>query len=175
MQAVFLIFYDGVVAVFSSITLPLLHHQILSIMKYLKSIILFIAFFAISFAQNAQAQNVVELNKQQFLEKVWNYEANPEQWVYEGSLPCVIDFSATWCGPCRRMEPILENMALKYNGKIVVYKVDVDKESELAGLFGISSIPAFLFCPVKGEPQGTMGAYPADKFEEIIRSVLLGN
>ena len=120
------------------------------------------------------AQSVVELDKQQFLEKVWNYETNPNAWVYNGSLPCVIDFNAKWCGPCRKMEPILKDLAIKYNGTVIIYKVDVDKEKELASLFGISSIPAFLFCPTNGEPRGTMGAYPADEFEKIIRTVLLG-
>lgn len=122
----------------------------------------------------SQAQSVIELDKQQFLDKVWNYETNPDTWVYNGSLPCVIDFNAKWCGPCRKMEPILKDMARKYDGKIIIYKVDVDKEKELASLFGISSIPAFLFCPTNGEPRGTMGAYPADDFEKIIRTVLLG-
>lgn len=142
------------------------------IMKRL-AITLTLGFIAI-FSSLLHAQSVVELDKQQFLEKVWNYETNPNAWVYNGSLPCVIDFNAKWCGPCRKMEPILKDMARKYDGKIIIYKVDVDKEKELASLFGISSIPAFLFCPTNGEPRGTMGAYPADEFEKIIRTVLLG-
>ena len=141
----------------------------------MKRITLIIAIaFATIFAFSAQAQEVIELNKQQFLEKVWNYESNPDAWQYNGTLPCVIDFNAKWCGPCRKMEPILKDMARKYDGKIIIYKVDVDKEKELASLFGISSIPAFLFCPTEGDPRGTMGAYPADDFEKIIRTVLLG-
>lgn len=142
------------------------------IMKRL-AITLTLGFIAI-FSSLLHAQSVVELDKQQFLEKVWNYETNPNAWVYNGSLPCVIDFNAKWCGPCRKMEPILKDLAIKYNGKVIIYKVDVDKEKELASLFGISSIPAFLFCPTNGEPRGTMGAYPADEFEMIIRTVLLG-
>ena len=142
------------------------------IMKRL-AITLTLGFIAI-FSSLLHAQSVVELDKQQFLEKVWNYETNPNAWVYNGSLPCVIDFNAKWCGPCRKMEPILKDLAIKYDGKIIIYKVDVDKEKELASLFGISSIPAFLFCPTNGEPRGTMGAYPADEFEKIIRTVLLG-
>lgn len=137
------------------------------------AITLTLGFIAI-FSSLLHAQSVVELDKQQFLEKVWNYETNPNAWVYNGSLPCVIDFNAKWCGPCRKMEPILKDLAIKYNGKVIIYKVDVDKEKELASLFGISSIPAFLFCPTNGEPRGTMGAYPADEFEKIIRTVLLG-
>ena len=141
----------------------------------MKQTILIIATLVVSlWACDTQAQTVIELNRQQFLDKVWNYETSPEAWKYQGTLPCVIDFSAKWCGPCRKMEPILENLALKYRDRIIIYKVDVDKEKELAALFGVSSIPAFLFCPINGEPQGTMGAYPAEEFEKIIRQVLLG-
>lgn len=139
-----------------------------------KTVLIITSLFIAICATFSQAQSVIELNKQQFLDKVWNYETNPDTWVYNGSLPCVIDFNAKWCGPCRKMEPILKDMARKYDGKIIIYKVDVDKEKELASLFGISSIPAFLFCPTNGEPRGTMGAYPADEFEKIIRTVLLG-
>ncbi|MBQ2978894.1 MAG: thiol reductase thioredoxin [Bacteroidaceae bacterium] len=141
----------------------------------MKQTILIIATLVVSlWACDTQAQTVIELNRQQFLDKVWNYETSPEAWKYQGTLPCVIDFNAKWCGPCRKMEPILENLALKYRDRIIIYKVDVDKEKELAALFGVSSIPAFLFCPINGEPQGTMGAYPAEEFEKIIRQVLLG-
>lgn len=139
-----------------------------------KTALIITSLFIAICASFSQAQSVIELDKQQFLDKVWNYETNPDTWVYNGSLPCVIDFNAKWCGPCRKMEPILKDMARKYDGKIIIYKVDVDKEKELASLFGISSIPAFLFCPTNGEPRGTMGAYPADEFEKIIRTVLLG-
>ena len=139
-----------------------------------KTALIITSLFIAICASFSQAQSVIELNKQQFLDKVWNYETNPDTWVYNGSLPCVIDFNAKWCGPCRKMEPILKDMARKYDGKIIIYKVDVDKEKELASLFGISPIPAFLFCPTNGEPRGTMGAYPADEFEKIIRTVLLG-
>lgn len=139
-----------------------------------KTALIITSLFIAICATFSQAQSVIELDKQQFLDKVWNYETNPDTWVYSGSLPCVIDFNAKWCGPCRKMEPILKDMARKYDGKIIIYKVDVDKEKELASLFGISSIPAFLFCPTNGEPRGTMGAYPADEFEKIIRTVLLG-
>lgn len=144
-------------------------------MKTIKSIFTVILLLvASSFVLTSSAQEVIELNKQQFLEKVWNYETNPNAWKYNGTLPCVIDFNAKWCGPCRQMNPILNDMATKYAGRVIIYKVDVDKEQELASLFGISSIPAFLFCPVNGDPSGTMGAYPANEFEKLIRSVLLG-
>ena len=144
-------------------------------MKTIKSIITAtLLLVASSFICSTSAQEVVELNKQQFLEKVWNYETNPEAWKYNGTLPCVIDFNAKWCGPCRQMNPILNDMAAKYAGKVIIYKVNVDKEQELSALFGISSIPAFLFCPVDGDPRGTVGAYPANEFEKLIRTVLLG-
>ncbi|MBO7317907.1 MAG: thiol reductase thioredoxin [Bacteroidales bacterium] len=144
-------------------------------MKTIKSIITAtLLLLASSFIFSTSAQEVIELNKQQFLEKVWNYETNPEAWKYNGTLPCVIDFNAKWCGPCRQMNPILNDMAAKYAGKVIIYKVNVDKEQELSALFGISSIPAFLFCPVDGDPRGTVGAYPANEFEKLIRTVLLG-
>lgn len=125
-------------------------------------------------AQEVVAQTIVSLDVEKFREQVWNYDKNPDRWVYEGELPCVIDFSATWCGPCRRMEPILENLALKYNGKVVIYQVDVDKSPQLASMFGVSSVPAFLFCPVGGQPRGTVGGYPAEEFENLIKTLLLG-
>ena len=100
-------------------------------MKTIKSIITTtLLLVASSLIFNSSAQEVIELNKQQFLEKVWNYETNPDAWKYNGSLPCVIDFNAKWCGPCRQMNPILNDMATKYAGRIVIYKVDVDKEKE---------------------------------------------
>ena len=124
-------------------------------------------------ASSTQAQEVIELNKQQFLEKVWNYEVDTDTWKYNGTLPCIIDFNAKWCGPCRRMEPILKDMAKKYEGQIIIYKVDVDKEQELASFFRIKSIPAFMFCPLEGKPRGAKGAYPAEDFEKFIKEVLL--
>ena len=102
----------------------------------MKQTILIIATLVVSlWACDTQAQTVIELNRQQFLDKVWNYETSPEAWKYQGTLPCVIDFNAKWCGPCRKMEPILENLALKYRDRIIIYKVDVDKEKELERLY----------------------------------------
>ncbi|MDR0699783.1 MAG: thiol reductase thioredoxin [Tannerella sp.] len=116
---------------------------------------------------------VVVLNKADFLKKVYNYEKNPEEWVYEGELPCIIDFYADWCGPCKRVAPILKELAAEYKGKIIVYQINVDRERELARLFGVSSIPMFLFVPAKDKPQSTMGAIPRDSFVEIIEEFLL--
>lgn len=99
----------------------------------------------------------IKLTKQDFLEKVMNYEVNTTEWKYEGDLPCLIDFYADWCAPCRQAAPILEELAKEYAGKIYIYKVDTQKEMELASVFRIQGIPAFLYCPMEGKPQMTSG------------------
>jgi thioredoxin 1 len=117
---------------------------------------------------------VVHLTTQEFKEKVFNYE-NATDWKYEGSLPAIIDFYADWCGPCKMVAPILEELALKYAGKIIVYKVDTENEQELASVFGIQSIPTLLFVPKEGQPQAAMGALPRQSFEDAINDILLKN
>jgi thioredoxin 1 len=97
-------------------------------------------------------KGTIHLTKQDFLHKVMNYEENPQEWVYRGSKPCLIDFYADWCAPCRITSPILEELAEEYHGRIHIYKVDTEKERELAAVFGIQSIPSFLFCPMEGNP-----------------------
>lgn len=126
-------------------------------------------------AQNTSAPKgeVTPLSKQQFLEKVMNYETNPNEWIYLGKRPCVIDFTATWCGPCRKMAPVLEELAKQYDGKVDFYKIDIDDEPELAAVFGISAVPALLFCPLKGIPRGAMGAQPKEELEKSIKNFLL--
>lgn len=99
----------------------------------------------------------IHLTKAEFLNKVMNYEENKDVWKFEGDKPCLVDFYATWCGPCKITSPILEELAIEYAGKINIYKVDTDKERELASVFGIQSIPSFLFCPVEGQPMMTAG------------------
>lgn len=94
----------------------------------------------------------VHLTKDQFIKQVMNYEKNTNTWVFEGDKPCLVDFYADWCAPCRITSPILEDLANEYAGKINIYKVDVDSEQELASVFGIRSIPTFLFCPLNGDP-----------------------
>ena len=116
--------------------------------------------------------SVTHLTNESFKQKVFNYELN-KQWKYEGDKPAIIDFYATWCGPCRVLSPIVEEIAKEYAGKIVVYKVDTDAEHLLSQNMGISSLPTLLFIPVKGQPQAAMGAIPKETFKKAIEEVLL--
>lgn len=115
----------------------------------------------------------IQLTKAEFLEKVANYEADPTEWKYLGDKPCIIDFYADWCGPCKVVAPILEELAQEFADDIYIYKVDTEKEQELAAAFGIRSIPSLLFCPVDEQPQMAMGALPKETFIEAINDVLL--
>jgi len=114
------------------------------------------------------------LTKQTFMEKIFNYEVNKE-WKFEGELPCMIDFYADWCAPCKMVAPILEELAKEYEGKINIYKIDTEKEQELAGAFGIQSIPSLLFIPKDGQPQMAVGALPKETLLKAIDDVLLNN
>jgi thioredoxin 1 len=116
---------------------------------------------------------VIHLTKAEFLKRVCNYEANPDEWKYEGTVPCIVDFYATWCGPCKMLSPILEELAKEYDGKIVVYKIDVDKEEELAAAFGVQSIPTLIWCPMKGNPTVTRGAMMKSDLKKMIDQTLL--
>jgi thioredoxin len=111
------------------------------------------------------------LTKKAFLEKVFNYEKNKE-WQFEGDKPCLIDFYADWCGPCKMVAPILEELSETYKGKIDIYKVDTEAEQELAAAFAIRSIPSMLFCPKDGQPQMATGALPKHELERVIKDVL---
>jgi len=113
------------------------------------------------------------LTKTEFLSKVADYESNPTEWKYLGDKPCIIDFYAAWCGPCKTIAPILDDLAKEYDGQIYIYKVDTEAEQELAGAFGIRSIPSILFCPMVGAPQMAQGAMPKDSFKKVIADVLL--
>lgn len=114
------------------------------------------------------------LTLESFKEKVFDFDKNQE-WKFEGKLPCIIDFYADWCGPCKMVAPILEELSKEYEGKVNIYKVDTESELELAGAFGIRSIPSILFCPVDGQPQMAQGALPKNTFVQAINDVLLNN
>ena len=114
------------------------------------------------------------LTKESFLTKVFNYEQNQE-WKFEGNLPCLIDFYADWCGPCKIVAPILEELSKEFDGKINIYKVNTEVEQELAAAFGIRSIPSLLFCPKDGKPQMAMGALPKQAMTDAINEVLLAS
>ena len=112
------------------------------------------------------------LTKETFLEKVFNYEQNQE-WNFQGDVPCIIDFYADWCQPCKMVAPVLEELSEEYKGKINVYKIDTEAEQELAAVFGIRSIPSLLFCPKGDKPQMAQGALPKDALKDAIENVLL--
>ncbi|WP_299833664.1 thioredoxin [uncultured Tenacibaculum sp.] len=111
------------------------------------------------------------LSKETFLAKVFNYEEGKE-WNYSGELPAIIDFYADWCGPCKMLAPVLEQLSEEYKDKVVIYKVDTEAEQELSAIFGIRSIPSMLFCPIGEDPQMAHGALPKNQIEKIISDVL---
>ena len=111
------------------------------------------------------------LTKETFLEKVFNYDVNKE-WKYEGDVPCIIDFYADWCGPCKMIAPVLEELSDEYEGKIKIYKVNTETEQELSAAFAIRSIPSMLFCSMNEQPQMANGALPKQELERIIKEVL---
>ncbi|MCD4735531.1 MAG: thioredoxin [Bacteroidales bacterium] len=126
-----------------------------------------------SFSQNKEVKPE-HLNVDTFKEKVFDYEKNSEEWVYEGKLPCIIDFYADWCKPCKLIAPIMAELAQEYAGKVKIYKVNTEKQKELSALFGIRSIPAVLFCPMDGKPQMSTGALPKETLKQVIDEFLLG-
>ena len=124
-------------------------------------------------ANEATTGKPIHLDKQMFLAKVFDYEKSPDKWIYKGDKPCLIDFYADWCGPCKMIAPYMEDFASTYNNQIYVYKINVDEQRELASYFGIQSIPAVLLCPMKGQPQMITGALPKDEFAKRIETILL--
>ncbi len=123
--------------------------------------------------KNDEKMNTIKIDKAQFLEKIYNYEKNPQTWKYEGDKPAIVDFFATWCGPCKALGSVLEELAEEYEGKIYIYKVDVDQEPELSGAFGIRSVPTLLFIPANGEPSMSPGAPSKAQLKQIIEGHLL--
>lgn len=115
----------------------------------------------------------IQLTKAEFLKRVADVDASPTEWKYLGDKPCIIDFYADWCAPCKSIAPILEELAQDYQGEIYVYKINTEKEQELSAAFGIWSIPSILFCPMDETPQMAQGALPKHVFKQAIDELLL--
>ena len=141
-------------------------------------ILLLIAFFvgggslAAQSSRKSRESKTVKLDKAAFLKKVVNFEKSPNVWNYLGNKPAVIDFYADWCGPCRRLAPVLDELAAEYAGKVVFYKVNVDDEREIAEAFGITSLPTIVFVPVKGNPSAGTGFMPKETVRGAIKDIL---
>lgn len=115
----------------------------------------------------------IELTEKEFHKRVADLDADPKMWEYLGDKPCIVDFYASWCGPCKVLAPVLEELAEEYKDKIYIYKVNTEDEQELAAMFNIRSIPTLLFCPMKQAPQIAQGAIPKVEIKDIIERVLL--
>jgi thioredoxin 1 len=149
----------------------------------MKKIVILISLVCISYFIDAQEakkpatlntekkENVFVLTDLTFKQKVFDYSKNKE-WKYEGTIPCIVDFYADWCGPCRRVSPILDEIAKEFSGKLIVYKVNTDKEQVLSSSLGIQSLPTILFIPKSGKPQAIMGAYPKEELMKLVNSIL---
>lgn len=115
---------------------------------------------------------IIQLTTQDFKDKVFNY-TQEQEWKYRGNLPAIVDFYADWCGPCKMTEPVLEELATTYEGKLIIYKIDTEAEQELSAVFEIQSIPTFLFIPVNGDPMMQKGALPKNAFKQVIEERLI--
>lgn len=142
-----------------------------------KTILLAMVILATAFTANAQDKKeetkVKQLTYKEFTKKVWDFEKDPSTFVYKGKLPAVIDFYADWCGPCRRVAPIMEKMAEEYDGKLLVYKVNVDQEKELSAAFQVKSIPMVLFIPMEGQPMMQVGAMQEAGYKKVVEEHLI--
>lgn len=124
-------------------------------------------------SKELKKMGTIHLTKADFLSKVANYEKSPTEWKYLGDKPCIIDFYASWCGPCKTIAPILEELAKEYEGQLYIYKINTEEEQELAGAFGVRSIPTVIFCPMVAAPQMSQGAMPKESFVKAINELLL--
>lgn len=133
---------------------------------------LFVMLWMCLMALPVMAEDVVYITTEQFRDRIFDYQTERE-WVYKGDKPCVIDFYTTWCGPCKRLAPIMEELSQQYCDQVVFYKADTERERELAYLFNISSIPQVLYIPLKGRPMLLKGLYPKEEIVRIIDDFLL--
>lgn len=142
-----------------------------------KTILIAIAILAFGFTANAQEKKeetkVKHLTYNEFLSKVWDFEDDPTTFKYRGKLPAIVDFYADWCGPCRRVAPIMERLAEEYDGKLLIYKVNTQNEPALAKAFQIRSIPSVLFIPMKGQPMMQVGAMQEEAYRQVIEEQLI--
>lgn len=114
----------------------------------------------------------IKLTAEKFKEKFFDY-TQTQEWDYKGENPAIIDFYADWCGPCKMVAPIFEELSDEYAGKVDIYKCDTEAEQELSAAFGIRSIPSILFVPKNKQPMMQAGALPKEALEEVINKELL--
>lgn len=142
-----------------------------------KTILVALVLLATAFTANAQdnkkESKVKQLTYNEFLFKIWNFESSPTICKYKGKVPAIVDFYADWCGPCRRVAPIMEKLAEEYDGKLVIYKVNTEKEPALSKAFQIRSIPTVLFFPMEGQPLIHVGAMSEEDYRQIVEEQLL--
>ena len=138
-----------------------------------------ITLLVLAFGMTVNAQNekqeskVKHLTYNEFIKQIWDFEKDPNTFNYKGKLPAIIDFYADWCGPCRRVAPIMEKLAEEYDGKLLVYKVNTDQERGLASAFQVKSIPMVLFIPMEGQPMMQVGALPEEGYRQVVEEQLL--
>ena len=142
-----------------------------------KTFLIALTIIAMSLTVNAQEEKkeskVKHLTYSEFLNKVWDFEKDPNTFVYKGKLPAIVDFYADWCGPCRRVAPIMEKLAEEYDGKLLIYKVNTENEAKLANAFQIRSIPTVLFIPMEGQPMMQVGALPEEGYRKVVEEQLV--
>lgn len=142
-----------------------------------KSIIFAFLLLMTGFGAMAQEKSneskVQHITYQDFLDKIWDFEKNPEEFVFKGKTPAIVDFYADWCGPCRKVGPIMERLAKDYEGRLAVYKVNVDREKDLAAAFQVRSIPMVLFIPLEGQPMMQVGAMAESEYKKVVEERLL--
>lgn len=138
---------------------------------------LFFSLFLLMACMTGMAQEatskVQHLDYNGFIKNIWDFEKNPDEYVYKGKVPAIVDFYADWCGPCRKVAPIMEKLAMEYDGRIAIYKINVDQAKDLAAAFRVSSIPTVLFFPKEGKPMKQVGAMPEEDYRKVIVEQLL--